>query len=145
MPATTDGRVVYISEVPVNEMPPLFANEPDAFDMNHAAGLRGVTRKTIQRAIERGKLRCFHGRGVRQAEKYGVRREDRVLPGRRVFPGLVGKGDQLKVFPFAESFMNAQAGRPGAAVDKYTDHICCVRIRPAEGSDDKNCNNSCGK
>ena len=60
MPATTDGRVVYISEVPVNEIPPLFANEPDAFDMNHAPGLLGVTRKTIQREIERGKLRCFH-------------------------------------------------------------------------------------
>lgn len=60
MPATTEGRVVYISEVPVNEMPPLFANEPDTFDMNHAAGLLGVTRKTIQREIERGKLRSFH-------------------------------------------------------------------------------------
>jgi len=60
MAATTDGRVVSLSEVPVHEMPPLFANVPDAFDMNHAAGLLGVTRKTIQREIERGKLRCFH-------------------------------------------------------------------------------------
>lgn len=60
MATATEGRVVYISEVPVNEMPPLFANEPDAFDMNHVAGLLGVTRKTIQREIERGKLRSFH-------------------------------------------------------------------------------------
>lgn len=54
------GRVVYLSEVPVNEMPPLFASEPDTFDMNHAARLLGVTRKTIQREIERGRLRSFH-------------------------------------------------------------------------------------
>lgn len=60
MATMTDGRVVYISEVPVNEMPPLFANEPDTFDMNHAARLLGVTRKTIQREITRGKLRSFH-------------------------------------------------------------------------------------
>ena len=60
MAAMTDSRVVYISEVPVNEMPPLFANEPDTFDMNHAASLLGVTRKTIQREINRGKLRSFH-------------------------------------------------------------------------------------
>ena len=58
--AVADGRVVYISEVPVNNMPPLFANEPDAFDMNYAARLLGVTRKTIQREINRGNLRCFH-------------------------------------------------------------------------------------
>ena len=56
----TDGRIVYISEVPVNDMPPLFANEPDTFDMNHAATLLGVTRKTIQREINRGRLRSFH-------------------------------------------------------------------------------------
>lgn len=56
----TNGRVVYLSEVPVNDAPPLFASEPETFDMNHAASLLGVTRKTIQREIDRGKLRCFH-------------------------------------------------------------------------------------
>lgn len=60
MEAATNGRVVYLSEVPVNDMPPLFASEPETFDMNHAASLLGVTRKTIQREIDRGKLRSFH-------------------------------------------------------------------------------------
>ena len=60
MDATTTGRIVYISEVPTHEMPPLFDKEPDAFDMSHAARLLGVTRKTIQREINRGNLRSFH-------------------------------------------------------------------------------------
>lgn len=60
MANTTAGRIVYVSEVPVNDMPPLFANEPDTFDMSHAARLLGVTRKTIQREINRGNLRSFH-------------------------------------------------------------------------------------
>lgn len=77
-----EGRIVYISEVPVNDMPPLFANEPDAFDMNHAAALLGVTRKTIQREINRGKLRSFHvGTRVRITKQALV---DYVLEGEAV-------------------------------------------------------------
>lgn len=82
--ATTapEGRIVYISEVPVNGMPPLFANEPDTFDMNHAASLLGVTRKTIQREINRGNLRCFHvGTRVRITKQALV---DYVLEGEAV-------------------------------------------------------------
>lgn len=60
MADTTAGHIVYVSEVPVNDMPPLFASEPDTFDMSHAARLLGVTRKTIQREINRGNLRSFH-------------------------------------------------------------------------------------
>lgn len=40
--------------------PELFANEPDIFDMQHAADLLGVTKKTIQREISRGRLRSIH-------------------------------------------------------------------------------------
>lgn len=74
-----EGKLVYLSEVKAGETPPLFANEPDTFDMNHAASLLGVTRKTIQREIDRGKLRSFHvGTRVRLTKQALV---DYVLEG----------------------------------------------------------------
>lgn len=55
-----EGKPIYLFEVEAGETPPLFAYEPDAFDMNHATNLLGATRKTVQREIDRGKLRSFH-------------------------------------------------------------------------------------
>ena len=58
--ATASKRLVYLTEVPQEQTGGLFDGEPDAFDMNHAARLLGVTRQTIKREISRGNLRCFH-------------------------------------------------------------------------------------
>ena len=38
----------------------LFEGVPDTLDMEGVAELLGVTKKTIQREIKRGNLRCFH-------------------------------------------------------------------------------------
>ena len=54
------ARLVYLTDVPPESPGGLFDGEPDTFDMNHAAKLLGVTRRTIQREIDRGNLRCFH-------------------------------------------------------------------------------------
>ena len=54
------GRLVYLSDVPPEQPGGLFADAPDAMDMNAAAELLGVTRQTIKREIDRGNLRSFH-------------------------------------------------------------------------------------
>ena len=66
MTAGADGRVVYLTEVPPEEPRGLFADEPEAFDVKHAARLLGVSVATVWREIERGRLRKFRvGRQVR--------------------------------------------------------------------------------
>lgn len=58
--ASTGGRLVYLTDVPPEQPGGLFADAPDAFDMQKAAELLGVTRQTIKREIDRGNLRSFH-------------------------------------------------------------------------------------
>ena len=58
--ATAGGRLLYLTDVPPDQPGGLFADAPDAFDMNKAAELLGVTRQTIKREIDRGNLRSFH-------------------------------------------------------------------------------------
>ena len=66
MAASAQGRVVYLTEVAPEEPHGLFAEEPEAFDVRHAAELLGVSVATVWREIERGRLRKFKvGRQVR--------------------------------------------------------------------------------
>lgn len=58
--AATGARLVYLTDVPPEQPGGLFASAPDTMDMNKAAELLGVTRQTIKREIDRGKLRSFH-------------------------------------------------------------------------------------
>ena len=55
-----EGRVVYTTEVPQSNEVKLFENEPDIMTKQHVAILLGVTPKTIDREIQRGRLECFH-------------------------------------------------------------------------------------
>lgn len=54
------GRVVYLSEVPTETPPQMFADEPDVFGVTKAAELLDVVPNTIRREIARGRLGCFH-------------------------------------------------------------------------------------
>lgn len=53
------GKIVYLSEVPPEEPREMFADEPEAFDVPHAAKLLGVSVSTVWREIDRGRLRKF--------------------------------------------------------------------------------------
>ena len=62
----SEGRIVYITEVPKANEVRLFENEPDIMNVQQVAELLGVVPMTIRREIQRGCLECIHvGRSVR--------------------------------------------------------------------------------
>ena len=58
--AQPTGRIVYLSEIPADEPPRMFADEPDVLNVRRIAELLGVDEKTVRREIARGRLACFH-------------------------------------------------------------------------------------
>ena len=65
-----EGKIVYLSEVPVNDGSCLFRGEPEMMDVFQAAKLLGVDPRTVRREIDKGKLRCAHiGRCIRISRK----------------------------------------------------------------------------
>jgi len=60
MRKTEMPKLCFVTEAPTVSAAQLFENVPDTLDMNGVAELLGVTKKTIQREIKRGNLRCFH-------------------------------------------------------------------------------------
>lgn len=62
----SEGRVVYITEVPKANEVKLFENEPDVMKVPQVADLLGVAPATIRREIARGRLDVIHvGSAVR--------------------------------------------------------------------------------
>ena len=53
-------KLCFVTEAPAVAAVQLFEGEQDTLDMDRVAELLGVTKKTVQREIKRGKLRCFH-------------------------------------------------------------------------------------
>ena len=53
-------KLCFVAEAPNVAEVQLFEGVPDTLDMDGVAELLGVTKKTIQREIKRGNLRCFH-------------------------------------------------------------------------------------
>ena len=53
------GQLLYLSDVAPSEPVELFAGEPEAFSLQHAARLLDVSIDTVRREIRRGNLRSF--------------------------------------------------------------------------------------
>lgn len=60
MSRTQMPKLCFVAEAPNMVEVKLFEDVPDTLDMDAVAELLGVTKKTVQREIKRGKLRCFH-------------------------------------------------------------------------------------
>ena len=58
--AANTGRIVYLSEVPTDAPPQLFADQPDVLDVAGVARLLGVAPKTVYREVAKGRMECVH-------------------------------------------------------------------------------------
>ncbi len=60
------GRIVYLSEVPADQPPQMFADVPDVLNVSRCAEVLGVSAQTIRRLVASGELPSIRvGRSVR--------------------------------------------------------------------------------
>ena len=50
---------MYLSEIPCDEPPRLFGDEPDVLKLSRVGELLGCDAKTVRREIQRGRLQAF--------------------------------------------------------------------------------------